>query len=166
MLSVYWLPKTQSRQTFSIVTTSPHAPIRQTMARMRTLLHTHARLAMLLVVMALLVKALLPAGYMLAPSNKSFTVTICADGSGEMQTRTVTVPVQNGEHGGKVDHAQSGKGCAYSALSIASTAGADVSLLVLALAFILLVGLAPAPQLSVAIPHHLRPPLRGPPAQA
>lgn len=136
------------------------------MARWRTLLHAHARLAMLLVVLALLVKALLPAGYMLSPSSKSFTITICADGSGEMQTRTVTVPVQNGDPGGKVDHAQSGKGCAYSALSIVSTTGGDASLLVLALAFILLVGLAPAPQLSIASPHFLRPPLRGPPAQA
>lgn len=136
------------------------------MARWRTLLHAHARLAMLLVVLALLVKALLPAGYMLAPSSKSFTITICADGSGEMQTRTVTVPVQNGDPGGKVDHAQSGKGCAYSALSIASTAGADMPLLALAFAFILLIGLAPAHRRSIANPHHLRPPLRGPPAQA
>lgn len=141
-------------------------PIRPIMARWRTLLHTHARLAMLLVIMALLVKAVLPAGYMLAPTSKSFTVAICTDGSGKMQTRTVTVPVQNGEHGGKVDHAQSGKGCAYSALSNASTAGADVPLLVLALTFLLLIGLAPAPRLSLAIAHHLRPPLRGPPAQA
>ena len=129
-------------------------------------MHTHARLAMLLVVLALLVKALFPAGYMLTPSSKSFTVTVCADGSGEMQARTVTVPVQNGGHDGAADQAQSGKGCAYSALSIASTAVADMPLLVLALAFILLVGLAHAPQLSVANPHHLRPPLRGPPAQA
>ena len=136
------------------------------MAQWRTFLYTHARLAMLLVVIALLVKAVFPAGYMLAPSNKSFTVTVCADGNGEMQTRTVTVPVQKSDPGGKVDHAQSGKGCAYSALSIASTTGGDASLLVLALAFILLVGLAPAPQLSIASPHFLRPPLRGPPAQA
>lgn len=136
------------------------------MARWRTLLHAHAQLAMLLVVLALLVKALLPAGYMLAPSSKSFAVAVCADGSDEMQTRTVTVPVQNGDHGGKVDHAQSGKGCAYSALSIASTAGADASLLVLALAFILLIGLTPAPRQSLSIPYYLRPPLRGPPGQA
>jgi hypothetical protein len=129
-------------------------------------LHTHARLAMLLVITALLVKAMLPAGYMIAPGSKSFTVTICADGSGEMKTRTVTVPVENGEHGGKADPAQSGKGCAYSALSNASTAGADAPLLVLALAFLLLIGLAPTPRLSLAIAHHLRPPLRGPPAQA
>lgn len=136
------------------------------MARWRTLLHAHAQLAMLLVVLALLVRALLPAGYMLAPSSKSFTVAVCADGSDEMQTRTVTVPVQNGEHGGKVDHAQSGKGCAYSALSIASIAGADASLLVLALAFILLIGLAHAPRRSLSNPYYLRPPLRGPPGQA
>jgi hypothetical protein len=129
-------------------------------------MHTHARLAMLLVVMALLVKALLPAGYMLAPTSKSFTVTICADGSGEMQTRTVTVPVQNGGHDGAANQAQSGKGCAYSALSIVSTAGAAMPLLALALAFILLIGLAPAPRRSITNPHHLRPPLRGPPAQA
>ncbi|RDV02562.1 hypothetical protein DXH95_11395 [Sphingorhabdus pulchriflava] len=129
-------------------------------------MQTYARLAMMLVVMALLVKAMLPAGFMLAPTSKSFTVAICADGSGEMQTRTVTVSVENGSNGGKVDHAQSGKGCAYSALSVASTAGVDAPLLVLALAILLLIGLAPAPRLSLAIAHHLRPPLRGPPVQA
>ena len=148
------------------MTSAVDAPIRPGMAQWQTFLRTHARLAMLLVVMTLLVKAVLPVGYMLTPSSKSFTVTICADGSGEMQTRTVTVPVQNGEHDDAADQAQSGKGCAYSALSIASTAGADLPLLALALAFILLIGLAPAPRRSISNPYYLRPPLRGPPAQA
>lgn len=135
------------------------------MSALRLLLRSHYRLAMLLVVMALLAKAVVPMGYMVGQSSKTFTVTICVDGSGEMQSRAITVPMEPGSHD-KQDASRSGKACAYSATSMAALAGADAPLLAIALLFILALGFAPAPPLRLPQTMHLRPPLRGPPALA
>lgn len=135
------------------------------MFALRLLLRTHYRLAMLLVVAALLVKAVVPVGYMVGQSSKTFTVTICADGSGEVQSRAITVPMKLGSHDSQ-DAARSGKACAYSATSMAVLGGADAPLLAIALLFILALGFAPVKPLQLRLTNHLRPPLRGPPALA
>ena len=135
------------------------------MFALRLLLRTHYRLAMLLVVAALLVKAVVPVGYMVGQSSKTFTVKICADGSGEMQSRAITVPIKPGSHDSQ-DAARSGKACAYSATSMAALGGADVLLLAIALLFILALGFAPIKPIQLQQTYHLRPPLRGPPALA
>jgi hypothetical protein len=136
------------------------------MFALRSLLRTHFRLTMLLVALALLVKAAIPMGYMLGPSSKTFTVTICADGSGEMQSRAITVPMKPGSHDDSKDAARSGKACSYSATSMAAIGGADAPLLAMALLFILALGFAPTPRPPLQQSRHLRPPLRGPPATA
>lgn len=136
-----------------------------TMFALRLFLRTHYRLAMLLVILALLAKAVVPMGYMVGQSGKTFTVMVCADGSGEMQSRAITVPMQPGSHD-KQDAPRSGKACAYSATSMAALGGADAPLLAIALLFILALGFSPAPPLQLAQSMHLRPPLRGPPALA
>ena len=94
---------------------------------------------------------------------KVLTVQVCADSIGQHLTTQIVIPpsgVPSGHHGDQ------GKGegtCTFSALSMASLAGADAALLVLALAFILALGFAPqAPPLRER-PAYLRPPLRGPP---
>lgn len=135
------------------------------MFALRLLLRTHYRLAILLVALALLVKAVVPVGYMVGQSSKTFTVKICADGSGEMQSRAITVPIKPGSHDGQ-DAARSGKACAYSATSMAAMGGADAPLLAVAFLFILALGFAPVKSLQLHQIHHLRPPLRGPPALA
>jgi hypothetical protein len=135
------------------------------MFALRLLLRTHYRLAMMLVALALLVKAIVPAGYMVGQSSKTFTVTICADGSGEMQSRAIIVPMKPGSNGSH-EAARSGKACAYSATSMAALSGADAPLLAIALLFILALGFAPLKPLQLHQIHHLRPPLRGPPALA
>ena len=132
------------------------------MHALRTFLRDHRRLAGLIVALALAMKALVPAGYMLGEQAKVLTVSICADASGGATTKQIVVP-----HSGKQDEVgKSSTACPYAALGMASLPGADAALLALALTFILALGFAPVPLPRVVRGHHLRPPLRGPPAKA
>jgi hypothetical protein len=67
---------------------------------------------------------------------------------------------------GHSDTAKKDGHCAFSGLTQAAVGGADASLLALAFAFVLVLGLAPTPRLPFQRFAHLRPPLRGPPATA
>lgn len=132
------------------------------MHALRTMIGNRRQLALLLVVLALCMKALLPAGYMVSGSAKTFTVTICTDATGGMKTTEITVPAKDPMHG-------EGKGdahCPYSSLSMAAAGGADAPLIALAIAFILALGFLPAPRLPFRRTYYLLPPLRGPPATA
>jgi hypothetical protein len=136
----------------------------------RAFLRTNRRLALGLIALALVIKALVPAGYMLGgPLGERahvLTVAICADASGELTTKQITVPADGQADHGKADHAKAEGTCAWGLLAMAALAGADALLLALALAFILALGLAPS-RPAVRTPRtYLRPPLRGPPAFA
>lgn len=135
------------------------------MHALRAFLRTNRRLALALVALALVIKALVPAGYMLSgplgDGARVLTVAICADASGELATKQITVPSD-----GKSDHAKAEGTCAWGVLAMAALAGADVLLLALALAFILALGLAPRRPPARGQLTYLRPPLRGPPAFA
>ena len=122
--------------------------------------------AMVLAVFALLVRGLVPAGYMLAPSALTLSVQICSDLQEDHPTIQIVVPRSGDGQDRSGDHGQKNPPCAFSALSMASVAGADGLLLAVALAFILITS-----ALLVALPvhrrfAHLRPPLRGPPSFA
>lgn len=132
------------------------------MNAVRALLFDYRRLALGLVVVALLIKALIPAGYMLSDrAGHILTITICGDASGQSLTKQIEVPSQ-----GKSDHANAEATCAWGLLAMAALSGADVLLLAAALAFILALGfMASRPVLPVRR-GRLRPPLRGPPAFA
>lgn len=132
------------------------------MTRLRAILLGHKRLALLLVAIALLMKALVPGGYMLGAQSQVLTVSICADSSGTHLTRQIVVPRENGPQDTTSQHAKSGP-CAFGALGMAGLAGADPILLALALASILAIGLAPLVSPTFQARAHLRPPLRGPP---
>ncbi|MFT6473018.1 MAG: hypothetical protein ACJAVZ_004709 [Afipia broomeae] len=62
------------------------------------------------------------------------------------------------------DSAAKASHCAFSGLAQAALGGADASLLALAFALILILGLAPTQHLPFWQTSYLRPPLRGPPA--
>lgn len=136
------------------------------MYSLRALIHHHRRLALLLILCALCVKALVPAGYMVGPSAKTLTVSICADGAGAMLTKQIEIPMENGSHGSDKSHGKADGTCAFSALAMAGMGGADANLLALALAFILVLGFASTTVARASRLPHLRPPLRGPPAAA
>lgn len=133
---------------------------------LRALLLNHPRAAVLALLLVLSMKALVPAGFMLSGSFKTFTVTVCDDETGALKTMEIEIPVKAGHDAGKhADGKASGK-CAFSSLSFTALGGVDAPLLALAFAFILLLGLAPAKRLPFGRIPYLLPPLRGPPATA
>jgi hypothetical protein len=140
------------------------------MTSLRAFVLRHRAFAAVLIALALAMKALVPAGTMIAPHAHLLTVQIC-DGYGPADravAHAVVIPVAKQgayrDDGGKVAH--HAPACPYSALGLAGLGGADPVLLALALVFILAVartwpaGRAPRAQAF------LRPPLRAPPAQA
>ncbi len=134
------------------------------MTDIRAFLRDHRQLAALLVALALCLKALVPAGYMIGSQTKVLTISICADSIGRHLTRQIAVPQTGKAGGGESDDGKSSSQCPFTALAMASLSGAGVALLVLALAFILALGFAPVRPLHLERLLHLRPPLRGPPA--
>lgn len=132
------------------------------MQALRALAHTHRRLALLLVVCALALKALVPAGFMLGQHGTVLTIEICADASGSALTKQIVIPQPDTKQG----HEKDANVCPYAALGFAALTGADAALLALALAFILALGFAPAATLPLRRIPFLRPPLRGPPVLA
>lgn len=135
------------------------------MSRLRAFVRDNRRLAALLLVLALGMKALLPAGFMLSQGSTVLTVEICADASGGKIMRDIVVPNASKPMAGS-EHGKSAVPCPYAGLGMAGLAGADTALLALALAFILALGFAPARIPSPRRIAYLLPPLRGPPAFA
>jgi hypothetical protein len=135
------------------------------MSSLRALTARYARLALVLVVLALAIKALVPPGYMISSTGERFlTVTICSDASGTPKQMRIAIPYKDETGSGHAEAADKSQPCAFSGLGHAALGGADPVLLAAALAFILLVGLAPLrtpPARDIAF---LRPPLRGPPS--
>jgi hypothetical protein len=130
------------------------------MFALRAFFLSHRSLAALLVAVALCMKALVPAGYMLENQTRSITVQICADSLGQQITKQIEI-------GQKDDgKAKSASHCAFSALSHGALGGADPILLALALLFILALAFAPLLPPALKRLAYLRPPLRGPPALA
>jgi len=136
------------------------------MRLLRALLLDHPRLAILALLLALSMKALIPAGYMIVGGDKTLTVTLCSDGTGGSKTVEIKIPGKGGHDIAKDDKAKGNGVCAFSSLSHMAVGGVDAPLLALAFAFILMLGLAPTRNLPFRQVQHLRPPLRGPPATA
>lgn len=133
------------------------------MNALRLFLRDYSRFAVLLLALALAMKALVPSGYMIGSQSKVLTISICADTQGGSYTKQVVLP-DSGERSGDTQHAKDGQACPFSALAMASLAGTDPVLLSLALGFILALGFAAASPTQPRRVPHLRPPLRGPPA--
>lgn len=141
------------------------------MHTLRALLFGHRRIAILVVALALGMKALLPAGYMVSSAaegaSRVLTLALCHEGGdGATVASSVAVPVGKVAPDGHDSHAKADGQCPYSSLSMAAMGGASAPLLALALAFILALGLTPVRRLPFGPIPHLRPPLRGPPALA
>lgn len=111
---------------------------------------------------ALLMKLLVPAGYMASASNGMIVVEICS-ASGP-KTTVMAIPGLEHRQDGGGDHGKAEMPCAFSALSAPALAGADPLLLVLAIAFVMAAAFRLAAPRAVAAPAFLRPPPRGPPA--
>lgn len=140
-------------------------------------LFAQRHLAVLLCAAALLLKLLIPAGYMIGQVDGQAAIILCP-GSAPVPD---TAPMAHGgamamDHGSMV-HDRSGHGaghsdkdhgrdmpCAFAGLTAPGLAATDPIQLALLIAFVMAVGLAmPVLPRPVAAPY-LRPPLRGPPA--
>ncbi|WEK48313.1 MAG: hypothetical protein P0Y56_08480 [Candidatus Andeanibacterium colombiense] len=135
------------------------------MHALRSLVRTRRRLSLALVALALCMKALLPAGYMVSDAGHVLTVTICT-GTTDTVTKQIAIPTKGDTHRQSDAHGKDTAQCPFSSLSMAATGGADAPLLALALAFILVLGFLPAPALPLRRTDYFQPPLRGPPATA
>jgi len=137
------------------------------MSRLRAIIRDHARLMLVLLALALVVKAVIPTGYMLSASGERFlTVTICADASGTPKQMQIAIPAKQDPGDDHSDEASKATHCAFSGLGHSALGGTDRLLLAAALAFILLIGFAPLPALAARDIPFLRPQLRGPPVSA
>lgn len=129
----------------------------------------HRLLAIWIIAAALVMKAVVPAGFMPMASAGKITIVLCS-GYGP-QTMTMAMPGMSHGGEGKGDSRDGDQGkveqpCAFSGLSTVSLAAADPIILALVIAFIVAAVFRGAAATLAWSPFHLRPPLRGPPAAA
>lgn len=111
--------------------------------------------------LALLMKIVVPSGFMPTISNGQVVVSVCS-GMGPT-TMVMTIPglehkSSGDSHGGKAEQP-----CAFAGLSAPSLAAANPVLLAAAILFMLGLGMRPLVLPTSTAPPYLRPPLRGPP---
>jgi hypothetical protein len=122
-------------------------------------------LAVLICTATLLLKLLVPTGYMIDSDHGRITITICSGTT--PRTMTMEMPGMHGnmpDHGKSKDHGKAEMPCAFSGLSAAMLGATDPIQVAALIAFILALGLAVATLPALSRPAYLRPPLRGPPA--
>ncbi|MDE8652655.1 DUF2946 family protein [Novosphingobium album (ex Liu et al. 2023)] len=139
------------------------------MHAIRRLLGRHPALAACLVAGALLLKVLVPAGFMPVVQSGTVTVALCSSaGAGGM---TITIPTRpdngahDGQHGGDPQQATDHP-CAFAPLSGPALASADPALLLAAILFVFVAAIFRHPLVLPRSGAQLRPPLRGPPLTA
>src|SRR6478752_7235787 len=96
----------------------------------------HRALAGWIVAAALLMKLLIPAGYMPGMSGNSMIIQICS-GYGPM---TLNMPIPGKEQGQDHQQSKAEMPCAFSGLSAPTLAAADPVLLALAILFVMVMG--------------------------
>lgn len=122
-------------------------------------------LAVLICAATLLLKLLVPTGYMIVNDHGRFAITIC---SGIAPTAmTMNMPgmhADTADHGKAKDHGKAEMPCAFAGLSAAVLDSIDPIQLAALIAFVLAIGLSATVPAAPSQPAFLRPPLRGPPA--
>lgn len=121
--------------------------------------------AVLLCAVTLLLKLLVPTGYMIDNDHGRMTVTICS-GFGPA-TVTMDMPGMHGDmpdHGKSKDHGKAEMPCAFSGFSAAMLGSIDPVQVAALIVFIQALGLIAIVPPPPSRPAYLRPPLRGPPS--
>ncbi|KQM27365.1 MULTISPECIES: DUF2946 family protein [unclassified Sphingomonas] len=122
-------------------------------------------LAVLICAATLLLKLLVPTGYMINNASGHFAITICSGTA--PRAMTMEMPGMHGDmpdHGKSKDHGKAEMPCAFSGLSAAMLGAIDPVQLAALIVFILALGLIATIPPAPSRPAYLRPPLRGPPA--
>jgi len=130
----------------------------------RTLL-TQRHFALLVCVAALLLKLLVPAGYMIDSDRSLLSMTVCSGAAPRTTAMTMhTMPGDMPGHGKSEDHGKTPMPCSFASLANAALPTIDPVQLAALIAFIMVIGLAGFRAARPWAPPYLRPPLRGPPA--
>lgn len=116
-------------------------------------------------VLALMMKLAMPTGYMPDTGSATLSVRICSGSMDRAVLRDTALPLKRPAPSPDGKPSGADAVCPYAALAMAGIGSAAPELMAIALAFILLLGLAPARIGVVRRFAHLRPPLRGPPAR-
>lgn len=144
---------------------------------LRRILFEHRRSAAWLIAAALLMRLLIPTGYMLAVSPVGMPTIVMCSGFGAMMPRTAAPTMHHGDHPasgvepsghehGEQEGAAKELPCAFAGVATAALAATDPLLLAIALFFILAAAFRLPVRSPVAVSPFLRPPLRGPPLTA
>ena len=121
--------------------------------------------AVLVCAATLLLKLLVPAGYMIGSEHGRITIELCSGVA--PRAVTMAMPGMHGDmpdHGKPKDHGRAEMPCAFAGLSAVSLGAIDPIQLVALIAFVMAVGLSLTVLPAIIRRSHLRPPLRGPPA--
>ena len=137
------------------------------MTGLRRFFSRHQWLAASIVAAALLMRVLVPAGYMAARTADGITIELCS-GVGASAANMPTVAMSGMHHkgGAPSGHTQPEMPCAFAALAAPSLAAADPLILVIAISFLFAAIYRPAPRRSVPEARFPRPKTRAPPAIA
>lgn len=137
---------------------------RSAVTRLRTLFRQHPLLAAWLVAAALLMKVLVPAGFMASMNAGGLTVQLCT--AYGMQTVVLTADGQIKATDAPQSDSAMDAPCVFAGHGAPLLSGADPLLLAVAIAFILTAGLRVAKTAPLPQPFFLRPPAIGPPLTA
>lgn len=136
------------------------------MAALRTLFRTHRRLLVVLFALVLFAKILVPSGFMPVVTANGLVLELCSGmepAPKPMAMSSMSGHGMAGQHhdqkGGKIESP-----CSFAGLTAPHLAGADATLLAIAVLFVLALGRAALCRVVLPYRHTLRPPLRGPPA--
>lgn len=146
------------------------------MTGFRRLALRHPLAAACLLAAALLMKALVPGGYMISASGGRLAIELCSGSQPRVplaapamtmgMAHDVEAPAMRHhpapDH--KSGHEKPEMPCAFAGLSLTALAAADPVILAIALLFVMMVALRPTMPRARPRPPFLRPPLRGPPA--
>lgn len=132
---------------------------------LRRLVRRHHRIATLLIVAALALKLIVPAGFMpIAARDGTITVLMCT-GTGPA-TIEMAIPGLPPVRHDIPAPAKADAPCAFAGLAMPIMAGADPLLLAAAIAFVMAMAIGAVTALPYRVPARLRPPLRAPPHPA
>ncbi|MEW4449694.1 DUF2946 family protein [Qipengyuania sp. JC766] len=133
------------------------------MQPLRRTFGNHAPLWIAVLLLAVLVRAAVPSGFMVAPTpDRLIEVKVCNGHTGPLAKTYITVPGKPAP-APENDAAKDAK-CAFSGLSMSALGGTPPVFVGIALAAMVLLGLAPLVSPSFSLGRYLRPPLRAPPA--
>ncbi len=132
---------------------------------------TQRRIALLLCAGALLLKLLVPSGYMIVDDHGRIGIAVCSGLA--PQAGAMAMPGMDGDmammhgamadHGGGKDHGRAEMPCAFAGLAAQVIGAVDIVLLTIALAIVAAMALRGGPGFVPQPASYLRPPLRGPP---